>query len=226
MEKIAGEIALSDNPGASLKKWREIFGITQTELARYLKVTPSTISDYEANRRKSPGVNIVKRFTRAICEIDQRKGGWVLKKLQVNKDMDKIFEVIEFGKPISSKEFCKKIEAKVITNKELIEAGKLYGYTIIDSVRAMLEIPADDFIKIYGATTQRALIFTHVSMGRSPMVAIRVTKLKPNLVVMHNLLDIDKLALKISEIEKIPIVSTILSLDEIRNRLEKEFIQG
>ena len=30
---IAGEITLSKDPGGSMKKWREIFGISQTELA-------------------------------------------------------------------------------------------------------------------------------------------------------------------------------------------------
>ena len=52
---IAGEITLSKDPGGSMKKWREIFGISQTELADYLKVSSSTISDYEGGRRKSPG---------------------------------------------------------------------------------------------------------------------------------------------------------------------------
>ena len=53
--EIAGEIALSEDPGATMKKWREIFTITQVELAKYLQITVSTISDYESNRRKSPG---------------------------------------------------------------------------------------------------------------------------------------------------------------------------
>ena len=45
--EIAGEIVLSDDPGATMKKWREIFGISQVELARHLSITVSTISDYE-----------------------------------------------------------------------------------------------------------------------------------------------------------------------------------
>ena len=40
-----------------------------------------------------------------------------------------------------------------------------------------------DLVKAYGMTTDRALIFTNVSSGRSPMVAIKVTNLKPSLVV-------------------------------------------
>lgn len=218
---IAGEITLSQNPGASLKKWREIFGITQTDLANYLKVTPSTISDYEANRRKSPGIGIIKRFVSAICEIDKQRGGWVLKKLQTEEVKGDIYEVVEFSSPTNAREFCKKIEGKIITNEKKLKDTNLYGYTIVDSLRAILELPADEFSKLFGTTTERAAIFTNVSMGRSPMVAIRVIRLKPAIVVLHNLTEIDKLAIKISEIEKIPIVTTVIALDELKRRLHE-----
>ena len=67
---IAGEICLSKDPGGSMKKWREIFGITQTELADKLHITSSTISDYEGGRRKSPGIVVVARFVQTLVEID------------------------------------------------------------------------------------------------------------------------------------------------------------
>ena len=54
-KNIAGEVTLSINPNETLKKWREIFGLTQIEVAKQLGVSPSVISDYEAGRRKSPG---------------------------------------------------------------------------------------------------------------------------------------------------------------------------
>lgn len=217
--RIAGDITLSQNPGASLKKWREIFGITQTQLADFLKVTPSTISDYEGNRRKSPGVAVIRRFVAAICELDKQKGGWTMKKLSSETVKKDIYEVFDFPAPQSAADFCKKIEGRAITNDSALKDKKLYGYTLVDSLRAILELPADEFVKIYGSTTDRAVIFTNVSMGRSPMVAIRVTKLKPALVVMHNLAEVDKLALKISEIEKIPIITTVMPLEEIKRRL-------
>lgn len=216
--KIAGEITLSQNPGSSLKKWREIFGISQTELAGHLKVTPSTISDYEGNRRKSPGIAIIRRFVDAICELDKQKGSWTVKKLQLPEKTE-IYQLFDFNAEQSATDFVKKIEGKIITNEETLKGRKLFGYTIVDSLRAILELPAEEFIKIYGTTTERALLFTNVSMGRSPMVAIKVTKLKPTIVVMHNLSEVDKLAVKISEIEKIPIITTALPIDEIKKRL-------
>ncbi len=216
--KIAGEITLSQNPGSSLKKWREIFGISQTELANYLKVTPSTISDYEGNRRKSPGIAIIRRFVDAIYELDKQKGSWTVKKLQL-PERTEIYQLFDFNAEQSAMDFVKKIEGQIITNEEVLKSKKLFGYTIVDSLRAILELPAEEFIKIYGTTTERALLFTNVSMGRSPMIAIKVTKLKPNIVVMHNLSEVDKLAVKISEIEKIPIITTALPIDEIKKRL-------
>ena len=31
-ERIAGEITLSETPGGTMKKWRELFGISQVDL--------------------------------------------------------------------------------------------------------------------------------------------------------------------------------------------------
>jgi putative transcriptional regulator len=216
--RIAGEITLSKSPGSSLKKWREIFGITQTELANYLKVTPSTISDYEGNRRKSPGIAVIKRFVDAICELDNRKGGLIAKKFQPSQKTE-IYELFDFEGSQLATDIVKKIEGRIVTNEDLLKSKKIFGYTLVDSLRAILELHAEEFIKIYGTTTERALIFTNVSMGRSPMVAIKVTKLKPAMVVMHNLADVDRVAIKISEVEKIPLITTALSIDEIKKRL-------
>ncbi|MBI1973624.1 helix-turn-helix domain-containing protein [Candidatus Micrarchaeota archaeon] len=218
--KIAGEITLSQNPGASLKKWREIFSIQQTELAEYLKVTPSTISDYEGNRRASPGIQVIKRFVNALVELDKQKGSWIMKKMDTNNAGKKdIYTVGEFSEPLSAKEFCKRIEARVLTNDSRVANIKLNGCTVVDAMRAILELPSEEFMKLYGSSTERAAVFTNVSLGRGPMIAIRVLGLKPALVVFQNIADVDKLALKISEIERIPIAVTALPIEEIKRRV-------
>ena len=38
---MAGEITLSKEPGKSMRKWREIFGVTQIELAEHLGISSS-----------------------------------------------------------------------------------------------------------------------------------------------------------------------------------------
>jgi putative transcriptional regulator len=220
MQRVAGEITLSKNPGAGMRKWREIFGITQTELAEYLKITPSTISDYESNRRKSPGIAVVRRFIHSLVEIDRKRGAWVVKKL-TDENKESIFEVHEFPKTIDALEFIAAIKGRIVTNKRRIATYKVNGYSLIDSLRAILELPVDEFPDIYGSSTDRALVFTKVSIGRSPMVAIRVTKFKPSIVVFQGLKEVDVLAKKISEVEKVPIVLTDLSPLEIESNLTR-----
>lgn len=219
--KIAGEITLSENPGASLKKWREIFDITQTDLAEHLGVTSSTISDYEANRRKSPGTNIIQRFVKALVDIDKERGGWTVKRLSENDEKEEPFELMGLTTPMKSKDFVKDIiDGEIITGEDKLEESKIYGCTFIDSLRAIVELPCNEFINIYGPTTERALIFMNVSMGRSPLVAVRVTELKPSLIVLHNIKEVDKVAVKISEVEGVPLVRTILPIDEIKSRIK------
>ena len=47
--RIAGEITLSSNPGATLRKWRTDFDVSQTELADRLDVSSSNYPRYDVN---------------------------------------------------------------------------------------------------------------------------------------------------------------------------------
>jgi len=46
-KRISGDIVWSENPGTAMRKWRETFGISQSELARILGVSQSVIAEYE-----------------------------------------------------------------------------------------------------------------------------------------------------------------------------------
>ena len=220
--KIAGEISLSEDPGSTMKKWREIFGITQADLSKHIGVSVSTISDYESNRRKSPGAGTIRRFVTALFEMDAGRGGGILQRLTEEKSSSEdYFEVHEFARGLPLPDFVNLIGGQVITNKDLVEGKKLYGYTLIDSIKVILEMPFSFFTGIYGNMNERALVFTGVSTGRSPMVVIRVSPSKPAAVVMHGLKKVDKLALKISEKEQIPVITTNISVSELRERLNR-----
>ncbi|MDD5317609.1 MAG: helix-turn-helix domain-containing protein [Candidatus ainarchaeum sp.] len=219
--KIAGEIALSDKPGSTMKKWREIFGITQAELGEFMGISASTISDYEGNRRRSPGIVVVKRFVDALIELDMREGGAVTKRLREETKEDKFFETIDFSQALSATDFAKLIDAKVIANGELLDAKRLYGYTVLDSIKIILEMPYTEFPKLYGASPERAFVFTEVSTGRSPLVVVRVSQIKPSVIVLHGIDKVDKLAVKIAQVEKIPLLLTKIGMDELRERLKK-----
>ncbi len=221
-ERISGEITMSDSPGTTMKKWREIFGISQVELSKYLKISPSTISDYEGNRRASPGVNVVKRFVHALVQIDQERGGSVirnLQKLEAKSEETSYYYLHDFSAPITGVDFARQIEAKIITNPNYLDTMKLFGYTILNSLKVILEISPSEYPRLFGSTSERAFIFDEVSTGRSPMVVVRVAPIKPKVVVILNLDNVDKLAVKISQIEHVPLLTTKLSAEEIKLRL-------
>ena len=48
--RIAGEIILSGKPGATMRKWRELFAVSQMNLSETMGLSSSVISDYESGR--------------------------------------------------------------------------------------------------------------------------------------------------------------------------------
>ncbi|MCC7552685.1 transcriptional regulator [Candidatus Micrarchaeota archaeon] len=219
---IAGEIVLSRSPGKTMKKWREIFKITQSELSGNLHIVPSTISDYESNRRASPGTAVIKRFVDAIVEIDLSKGGKVVSQLtQSMEKEEEYFTLHEFATSINAIDFIKLIKGKVVANEELVESKKIYGYTLIKSLKVIMDLPSSQFMRLYGAMGERAFIFSDVSTGRSPMVAIRVASLKPSLVIFQKLKEVDPIAIKIAEKEQIPIVITDMGPIKLQEELNR-----
>ncbi|HEX7445052.1 MAG TPA: helix-turn-helix domain-containing protein [Methanothrix sp.] len=223
-EKIAGEITLSQSPGDTLRKWRRNFGITQTDLSNHLGISPSVISDYESGRRKSPGIMIVSKIIDALLRVDESRGCNVLRAYENMwgdiLGLDSICSVCEYQDPLPLADIARKLEAEVIFGRTDIT---IWGYTVIDSMKAIVEMLPDQFQRIYGRSTARALIFTGVRSGKSPMVAVRVSNLKPGAVVLQGLMpgDVDPVAVRIAEVENIPLLTTHFSVDEITSALSK-----
>jgi len=215
---IVGEIILSDAPEAVIKKWRNIFEISQKDLANELGITSSVVSDYESGRRKSPGIKVVKKYVIALLNIDTENGGSVIRGFSRSSGTpplsDAIIDIREFSTGVNIKSFCDKVGASLLT-----KSGRnqfVYGYTIIDSLKAITEFSFQEMIKLYGMTTQRSLIFTKVSTGKTPMVAIKLTNLHPGLVVLHGLSVVDDIAKRIAEVENIPLaISSLENVEDI-----------
>jgi len=223
---IAGEICLSKDPGGSMKKWREIFGVSQTELSDYLKVSSSTISDYEGGRRKSPGIGVVSRLVETLIAIDKKRGGKVSKQLEKDfKPKEEVFNTHEFFAAVTGMDFAKKIGAEVAANNSRLKEMQIYGYTLIDSLKVILDVPVHEYMQLYGKTPERALIFTQVENGRSPMIAVKVgrfsTDMKPSIVVLHGPEKVDPIAVKIAESEKIPLLIARKPIEEITQSLKE-----
>ncbi len=208
-KNIIGEIVLSEKPESVIKKWRNIFSFSQKEIAEKLGITSSVISDYESGRRKSPGIKIIKKYVDALIDMDIKKGGDVVRSFSqmdaTTSLSEAVIDIKEFTEGVSIKDFVQKINGVFVT-KENFSDRKLYGYTIIDSLKAISELSFSQMLKLYGTTTQRAMIFTKVTTGKTPMVAIKITNLHPGLVVLHGLSSVYDIAKNIAEAEGIPLV--------------------
>lgn len=219
LEKMAGEIALSADAGATIRKWRETFEFNQSQLATRLQVNPSVISDYESGRRKSPGIATVKRLVEALVEMDTERGGHVIARYQsLINPTEGILSIGEYRRSIPAREFVDRIEGRALVLANLDDRS-VQGFTLIDSIKAIATLNATDYVRVYGWNTQRALCFTGIKYGRSPMIAIRVHPMKPSLVVYHKPEDVDKLAYRLAEYEQIPLIVTELDLTELEARL-------
>jgi len=218
-EKIAGEITLSEDAGKTIRKWREEFAISQQELAKHLKVSPSVISDYESGRRKSPGIVIVRRIVDGLISIDEERGGPTLKKYDLGEKSDCIISIREFSHSIEAERFVQVISGENLTKTVSLDRD-IHGYTVIDSMKTITSLSSLDYLKIYGWSSERALIFTGVKFGRSPMIAIRAHPLKPALVAYHRPEHVDELALRLATLESIPLVRTDLPVKVLVERLE------
>ena len=224
-EKMAGEITLSDSPGEALKKWRMNFHIPPGLLAERLEVSPSVISDYEGGRRKSPGTAVVGKIVETILSIDEDSGGKFMKKyaniLYSDFDDDVIYDMHDYDTPIKLSKFCDSIGCTLI-NGDLDH--QIYGYTVVNSLNAILQLSSNEFNKIYGWSTERALIFTNVSTGKSPMIAIRVTPFKPRCVILQGIAPdrINPLVPELAKKDKITLLCTDREIDEIIKTLREE----
>lgn len=217
-ERIAGEIVMADEPGKALRKWRQIFGLTQKELTGYLDQSPSVLSDYESGRRGSPGVRMVRKFVDAMIEIDRSRGGSTLQRYENGRISEAIPDRREFTEGIDAEKFIETIEAEVVGGGSRLRRI-LWGYTVIDSLKAITTLSSTDYMKVYGYSSERALIFLGVMYGRSPMVAIRSHPLKPGLVVFHQPGAVDPLAIELAEVEHIPLAVTDTPVERLFERL-------
>jgi putative transcriptional regulator len=191
-QRVAGEITLSDDPGATLRKWRTDFDVSQTELAGQLDVSSSVVSDYESGRRESPGIGVVSRIVDALLDIDESRGGGRIRQyarvLSAGFESDIVHDLREYPTSVPMNRLYEAMDAT-----ELVEGDNDYvsGHTVINSIQAITRLSSDEFYRLYGQSTNRALVFTGVTRGESPLVAMRVVNPTPNAVVLHGVTEDD-----------------------------------
>src|SRR2546428_10260645 len=133
-EKIAGEIALSDQPGKTMRKWREELHISQTDLANHMRVSPSVISDYEAGRRESPGIKTIRRLVEALLDIDQASGQRLSKRFQEYSDV--IPSLRDWAVGVRAAGFLRKTDGKLLTQR-LNTRRLVNGHKVLPLLQAL-----------------------------------------------------------------------------------------
>ncbi len=213
-KRIAGDILLSSDPGEAVKKWREIYGLSQIDIARLMKVSPSVVSDYERGRR-SPGRSFIKRFIDTLFRHDSRRGWRITRKIArvLNIYVEGVIDIGEFQYPLELDELLVIVKGVLLSNTTVHRP--ILGYTLLDSVRAVQALTANEYVKVMGATSDRVVLFTNITRGRSVMVAVRVSPVKPSVIILHGIKKIDPLAIHIANIENIPLILSISSIEEI-----------
>lgn len=223
-ERIAGEVTLSDEPSATLRKWREEFDIAQTALADELDVSASVVSDYESGRRENPGIGVVRRVVEGLLAIDERRGGDRVRQharvLSAGFDKDVVYDLREYPTTVPLRRFHHSIDADVIVDGRV---DTIAGHTVINSVEAIKRLSSEEFYRLYGQSTNRALVFTGVTRGESPLVALRVVTPTPSAVVLHGL-DRESLwehAPALARVDGVSLATSTTSLDDLLESLRE-----
>lgn len=217
LSKIAGDIVTDDEPGKSMRGWRIRLEVKQSDLAKFMGVKPSVLCDYEIGRRNSPGVKFVRRYVEGLLKLSKKS----LKEVVINGEgIDGVLELKEFEEPVVIRKVVEAVRGKVVEGDVMLD-DKIYGYTVLDSIKAIYALSGFEFYRIFGSTSERALIFTKVGLGRSPLVAIRISPLKPRVVVLHRPRQLDPLAIELAKKERIVlVVSEANDEEEIKEELK------
>ena len=219
--RIAGEIALSEDPGATLRKWRTDFGVSQTALADSMGVSSSVVSDYESGRRESPGIGLVSRVVNALLDIDEGRGGGRIRQyarvVSAGFESDIVRDIREYPTALPTSRVYDALDATEIVAGD---RDTVNGHTVINSIQAITSLSSEEFYRLYGQSTDRALVFTGVTRGESPLVALRVVTPTPNAVILHGL-DEDALWDHAADLAKVDGFSLAVSTAPLEESLEE-----
>jgi putative transcriptional regulator len=223
-ERIAGEVTLSEDPGATIRKWREEFDVAQTTLADELDVSASVVSDYESGRRENPGIGVVRRVVEGLLAVDERRGGDRVRQharvISAGFDSDVVYDLREYSVTVSTDRLYRAIDAEEVVAGR---ADTVAGHTVINSVEAIKRLSSEEFYRLYGQSTNRALVFTNVTRGESPLVALRVVTPTPSAVVLHGLNEEDlwEHAPALAQADGVSLATTTKPLEELLDSLRE-----
>ena len=154
-----------------------------------------------------------------MVEYDKAQGGKIVSSMFAKDNNNAVYDIREFNTGTAIDKLIKEIDGEILSGNGDILERPIYGYTIVDSLKAITTFNV--FGDLYGWSNERAIFFSGVHFGRSPMIAIRAHPVKPRVVIYIKPKAIDKLATKLAEMERIVLVKTELDEDEIVRILKK-----
>ena len=154
-----------------------------------------------------------------MVEYDKAQGGKIVSSMFAKDNSSAVYDIREFNTGTAISKLIQEIDGEILSGNEDILERPIYGYTIVDSLKAITTFNV--FGDLYGWSNERAIFFSGVHYGRSPMIAIRAHPVKPRVVIYIKPKTIDKLATKLAEMERIVLVKTELSEEEIVTILKK-----
>ncbi|MBM1154393.1 helix-turn-helix domain-containing protein [archaeon] len=201
-----------------MRAWRERFDLQTSEVAEWMDVSPSVLTDYERGRRRSPGVQFVRRFAEALIALDLEKyrGRHVRELVGVLGLTRAVLAIGEYVYPVTAQDVCDAVKGEFVASEDRADVP-VYGFTVIDSIQAILTMSGYDYLLLFGRSLNRVVAFTKVGSGRSPLVAIRVFPIKAHpVVVLHGPEHVDRVAIRIAEAERVPLIlSKVGSVKEL-----------
>lgn len=218
-QEIAGEICISESSGNTLKKWQNIFEISQISLARQMKLTGSTISDYENGRRNNPSINFVQRFVNALIDIDLKRKAQIIKKL-IPLSQEQVVETKEFKRGIKLKHTDGLKDLEQINSKNPNEL--VFGITYLDGL-TIPEFESNDLQKIFGKTNKRILYISNANNILAIHMFLKslklATNMNPGVLILETALENRDEILKVLDIN-VPIYISIKPKEEIKIMLK------
>lgn len=230
MQLILGDIAANENYGLVMKKWRDLFNLTQSTIARELDIKQSVISDYENNRRKSPGIQFLRKYTKAIIKLGKEDN-----REQYNKLINR-FNIKYGSKGLVEGDFDKKLSIKQVL--DLLNATQILSIKtspeftnyifFSDNISSIItEEPSYKLLKGLKTKDKRVFIFSNVKTGRVPLIALKIlTKLNkiqmPKLVVFQTeKFKLSSFTRKLAKKNNISIALTNMSNERIKESLNE-----
>jgi len=137
--------------------------------------------------------------------------------LSAGFESDIVSDLREYPTALDLETFYDAFEATEVVRGD---RDRINGHTVINSIQAITRLSSEEFYRLYGQSTNRALVFTGVTRGESPLVAMRVVNPTPNAVVLHGL-DEDELWEHASDLARIDGFSLAVTTTELEDALEQ-----